>query len=490
MTTLIKGENSYFMGAQAFLLDDSEREIASDWASKHVQSNPAIKWVLGRFVEANARNNNRQAWSLDDLLIQKPTINHAPMNMVHQARHIVGAYVATEMLYPTDQAAEGDPGNPYIEALGAFWRYYFPDEYKVVQKAHDEGSLFFSMECVAQSITFEEVASGRKQEFPYAGPFSDTYGEWNHSDATRWLNKPHFLAGALIVPPVKPGWSNATIKSLSEYMEDHQEIAEQVFASVKEQVPHLSSEQIEGITIGLMSGDIKEEWAGLVENSNSSVHLSNIKPDTVPDESASVSHPMGGDMDKTYTEDEFNAKLTELETLRAELDTLKAQADADAVDAQITELKAAHVVEVAEIQQKLDEAVIAANVATEERDKFVAWLEGEVAAKAEADLRASRTEERVNQVKEVANFSDEFVAENTERWVAMSDEDFEATVSGFKAAFEAAKASSKSSKKEEVNLATAMSGERDTANQNSEDRMGNVRSVLSMRQQGIDPRTL
>lgn len=486
MSVLVRGENSYFMGAQAFLLD-SEREIASDWASKHISQNPAIKWVLGRFVEANARNNNRQAWALEDLRIHQPTIDHAPMNMVHQARHIVGTYVATEMIYPTEESAAGEPTNPYVEALGAFWRYYFQEEYAAVQKAHDEGSLFFSMECVAQSIKFED-SSGKTEEFPYMGPFHDSYGDWNRSDATRWLNKPHFLAGALIVPPVKPGWSNATIKSLSHYMDEHSDLADQVYSSVETQAPHLSAAQLESITIGLMQGDIKEEWAELIENSNSSGHLSKKVTEQSSDEFASVSHPRGGDMDKTYTEEDLQAAVAAaVKPLQAQFDELKAQADADAVTTQIADLETAHAAAIAELQQKLDESVIAATAATEDRDKFVAWLEGEKTAAEEAALRTARTDERVSKIKEVANFSDEFVAENTERWVAMADEDFDVVVEGYKAAIAAATKSGKPETKE-VDLSTGMSGERDTAS--AKNGMSNVRSVLNMRRQGIDPRTV
>jgi len=496
MSTLIRGTNSYFMGAQAFLLDDSEREIASDWASKHVTHNPALKWILGRFVEANQANNNKQAWSLEDLRLKQPTINHAPMNMVHQARHIVGAYVATEMLYPVENAASGEPTNPHVEALGAFWRYYFPEEYQAVQKAHDEGALYFSMECVAESIKFESAA-GETQTFPYAGPFSETYGDWNKDrEATRWLNNPHFLAGALIVPPVKPGWSNATIKSLSQYMEDHQELADQVYSSVETQVPHLEAKQIEAITIGLMREEIKEEWAELLENSNSSGHLTKIGPDQRFDAPASERQPTGGDMEKTYTEDELKATVAAavaeaMKPVAAELETLKAQADADAVEGRIADIETAHAAAVAEIQLKLDEATIAGTAAADERDRLVAWLEGEKASAEEAALRESRTEERVAKVKEVANFSDEFIADNTERWVAMSDDDFAATVVSYEASFEAAKASlaSAGAGTTETKLTTALSDTRDTAGAGT-DRMASVRDVLGMRHQGVDPRTV
>ena len=494
MTTLIRGDHSYFFGAQAFVLDDEhlDRDIASDWATGHVEKNPALKWILGRFVEADNPNRNKQAWALEDLRLKRPTINHAPMNMVHQARNIVGAFVATELLYPTEDVAGDVIQHPHIEALGAFWRYYFPEEFSLVQKAHDEGSLFFSQECVAETTRFEDPDTGETETFPYMGPRHESYGDWNdRAGATKWLDNPHFLGGALILPPFRPGWANADVTTLSQYVDSHSDLAETVFTSVADQAPHLSAEQIEGITLGLIKGQIKEEWAELVENSNSSVHLS--KKDTEPstDGEASVSHPLEVNMDKTYTEQEVSEAVEKaLAPLRVELDALKAAADAEVANAQVAELETAHAAELADIQQKLDEATIAATTAATERDEVLAYLTAEKEAADEAAAREARTDERLAAVKEVANFSDDFVAENTERWVAMSDEAFELTVSGYKAAVEAAKTPEKSSSDKDVDLTTGLAGERSTSSATSSDRMAGVREMLALRSQGVDPRTV
>lgn len=492
MTTLIRGDNSYFLGAQAFVLDDAEleRDISSDWANQHIEKNPAVKWILGRFVEADNPNRNRQAWSLEDLRLKRPTINHAPMNMVHQARNVVGAFVATELLYPTeDVAADGAVQHPHIEALGVFWRYYFPNEFNAIQKAHDEGSLFFSQECVADSVRFEDVSSGKTETFPYDGPRSLSYGDWNdNAEAIRWLDNPHFLGGALILPPVNPGWANAHIKTLSQYVDEHEDLANEIFTSVEQQAPHLSADQIEGITLGLIKGQIKEEWAELVENSNSSVHLSKKVTEPHADEVASVSAPLGVNMEKTYTQEDLDAAIAKaLEPATAELDALKAAADADAQNAKLAELKTAHEAELAELQQKLDEAVVTADTVKSEFDSYKSEIETAAAEKAEAELRESRTEARLEAVKEVANFSDDFIESNTERWVSMSDEDFEISVAGYKAAAEAALAAT-SEKEKEVSLTTNLGGERDTSS--TTDRMSGVREVLAMRVKGIDPRTV
>lgn len=494
MTTLIRGENSYFLGAQAFVLNDAEmeREISSEWASKHVNKNPAIKWILGRFVEADNPNRNSQAWTLEDLRLKQPTINHAPMNMVHQARNIVGAFVATEMLYPLTEKAGESVAHPHIEALGAFWRYYFPNEFQAVQAAHDEGSLFFSQECISENIRFEDSETGKTETFAYDGPVSKSYGDWNENrSAIKWLDNPHFLGGALILPPVRPGWANAHIKTLSQYMDENSDLAHEVFQSVSAQAPHLSGDQIEGITLGLLTNQIKEEWAELVENSNSSVHLSKKETEPSTGDLSSVSHPLGGDMDKTYTEDELKAEVAKvLAPMQAELDTLKAAADADAREAEFTALKEAHATEVAELTTKLDAATTEAAAVKSEFDTYKTSIETAAREVAEAAERAERTEARLTAVKEVASYPEEFIADNTERWVAMSDEDFEAVVAGYKASAAAAVAASKSSsEKKEVNLGTVLGGEREVSS-TDDDRMSGVRGLFGLREQGIDPRTV
>jgi hypothetical protein len=149
MTVVIEGKNSFFLGDRAELLP-TDRDLA--WAEQYVKPNPALKYVLGRYVEADRANHNRQYWALNDLLMSQPSIQHAPMNLLHAPRSAVGTFIASEMMYPVagetqENAFEYD--NPYIEALGAFWTYYFPQEFKLVEAAHASGNLFFSMECIS-----------------------------------------------------------------------------------------------------------------------------------------------------------------------------------------------------------------------------------------------------------------------------------------------------------------------------------------------------
>lgn len=247
MTILIEGDNSFIISAHAHLIND-EREVASAWASKHIQPNPAIKWILGNYVEADRANYNKQYWTYADLRMSQPTVNHAPLNILHRPKHIVGAFTASEMIYPKTEEAD-DSGHPYIEALAAMWKTYFPEEMRIVENAHNQGSLFFSMECVAHSITCSGD-NGCSKEYAFVGPKSETYCvHLNEGASIKQLNKPHFLGGALIFPPAAPGWGGANITEISNLLAKYEEQVPDIYRALKAEADHLSELELEETVI-------------------------------------------------------------------------------------------------------------------------------------------------------------------------------------------------------------------------------------------------
>lgn len=240
MTILTATDNAYILTSKAIIVED-EQDIASTWASKHIYHNPALKWIVGNYVEADRANRNGQYWSLDDLRMKGSTVNYAPMNIGHNKRKPVGAYVASEMIYPT--SAEE---NPYIETVAAMWRSLFPEQYASIQEAYEEGSLFQSMECVADSVTCVGTDDACGNTFDYVGPFSPTYCEHiqNHSAAKQFDN-PTFTGGGLIIPPDKPGWHNAEIQEVAQFTET--EAAAQVYEQVSDEAPELEPEKWEAL---------------------------------------------------------------------------------------------------------------------------------------------------------------------------------------------------------------------------------------------------
>lgn len=244
MTIFTENKESFFLSAPVTILD-LDRDTASEWAGKHIVNNASIKWIVGKYVEADNPNSNGQQWSLEDLRSSQSSIQHTPMNLAHRSRSIVGTFVASEMIYPDFEGA-----NPYIETLGAFWKYYFPEELAMIETAYSMGALYQSMECVSESVTcVGDNSCG--QTFEYAGPMSETYCEHILSRASsRQLNNPHFLAGALIYPPDRPGWKNASVNELSLLVSD--DTKHDLVHSIAMESPELSAEVWENLMFQLI----------------------------------------------------------------------------------------------------------------------------------------------------------------------------------------------------------------------------------------------
>lgn len=239
MSFTYEGKNRIYLGCEATLIEN-EREIASDWAAKHVLLNPAHAWVLGKFVESDRANKNQQYFALDDLRMQSPTIAHAPLNINHNARNIVGAYVASELIYPAGEEAGDETLNPYIESLAVVWKYYFPDEYRDIQKASQTGGLYYSMECVPNTVS---TVGGTDDsiEYKYEGRQSPTYPkELNERSVPMKLHAPHFVGGALVLAPQKPAWNKADVQQVSTFLNDSWKQAEMAYEVGANDAPKVS----------------------------------------------------------------------------------------------------------------------------------------------------------------------------------------------------------------------------------------------------------
>ena len=237
MPIILETDKTVLIAGTARLIDD-DKDIASDWASKHIKTNKYIKWIVGKYVEADRANRNGQYWSLGDLQLKHGTVNHSPMNMGHRQQDIVGTVVASEMIYPDLVEL-----NPYVETVGAFWKWYRPEALSEIEAAYETGNLWNSMECISDTVTCVGDDSCGKT-FDYAGPMSDTYCACiQEHRSVKQLDNPHFLGVGIITPPERPGWSNAEINSIAAHTTDEQK--QELLASVAQAAPHLSPEQWE-----------------------------------------------------------------------------------------------------------------------------------------------------------------------------------------------------------------------------------------------------
>jgi hypothetical protein len=266
-TIVTENDVSFYLTCSVELVND-DRDMASSWASSVIKPNPAHKWIIGKYVEADNANSNGQYWSLNDLRMSQPSIQHTPMNMGHRQHHIVGTYVASEMMYP-----EHSDMNAYIETASVFWKYYFPNELAMVEKAYDIGALHQSMECVSDTVTCAGP-SGCGATFDYAGPMSDIYCEHIQTRASfRQLNNPHFLGGGLILPPDRPGWKNASIDDVASSVNDEEK--HRIYTEIAQGSPHLSPVEWEALMMEILKIMSNQNDMEELDDSPSASHLAN-----------------------------------------------------------------------------------------------------------------------------------------------------------------------------------------------------------------------
>lgn len=245
-------------GTKAFVVDAGNKTIITGTAqvlqSEQAGRKPSVQeiadqhmmWMSGRFVGADKPNRNGALWSAGDLELAQATVSHGPLNWLHEERHVIGTiarakYVAAEKRIPVPVSALASwngPDNPmqvemavetvmepHIVAEAAIWRWIWPDEAYVIQQASDSKMLHYSMECIAQSVECAGDA-GCGNTTSYTDYLNGAACEHirERSSVRRFVN-PTFLGGAVIVPPVSPGWAEAE----ASVMQQAAQVAEAAF---------------------------------------------------------------------------------------------------------------------------------------------------------------------------------------------------------------------------------------------------------------------
>jgi len=161
-------------------------------------------------VGAEKANKNGAFWSTGDLEMGLPTVQHGPINWLHEGRHVIGSIADSNLV--THQHADDQPlQEPYIAIAAAIWKWLYPDEAQVIQQASDQDALRLSMECVSDQVRCIG-SNGCGQSFDYNDYMRKSPGVCQHiidGSSTRQLVNPTFLGAAIIVPPVRPGWPGA-----------------------------------------------------------------------------------------------------------------------------------------------------------------------------------------------------------------------------------------------------------------------------------------
>lgn len=196
--------------------DLAAREMASEYEA--ASGNSELMWVSGKFVEAEQANVNGAFWDTADLEYGEHSIVHAPVNFLHQHRNCIGVFTESKLFKPGDvrHAEAAASTKPFMAVNAALWKEFFPYETRMVEMASDAGLLFWSMECQSQSIRCETSGDGKwtgcGKEYPFeqwAKRPESLCTHMQEKSAQRHFVQPRFNAGAVIVPPVRPGWREA-----------------------------------------------------------------------------------------------------------------------------------------------------------------------------------------------------------------------------------------------------------------------------------------
>lgn len=255
MTSLLETREGFSWLSSASIVEE-DRELA--WAQPFVRRADDIRWVLGNFVQTSTpeleqANQNGHIFPLSDTRNSILDLPHRPLNYLHIPNRRVGTFTAAELVYPDQGKIEEDASivgvAPQVEALACYWLYYDDGLWQGIERAYKDGDLFFSMEAVPEQIT---CANCRKL-YDYDGPYSQLYCDHlREKRSKKILHRPHFLAGALIVPPVKPGWRGANVKEISQLLEADTDLTEALYHEVAAATQTLTDAQIENVLYFLL----------------------------------------------------------------------------------------------------------------------------------------------------------------------------------------------------------------------------------------------
>jgi hypothetical protein len=190
--------------------DQLPREIASQW-QKARSDNPYYMWIAGRYVEADRPNRNSAYWSTADLELGQPTVTHGPINWLHEEKHIIGAIAGSEMVHVDKEIASATGVGNHIVMLGAIWSHIWPQEANVIQRASENGKLWASMECVSQEVAC--LVCDKTMSYPDYMRQEARCDHMREGMPRRFVD-PTFGGAGIIVPPVRPGWTNAEVRVL------------------------------------------------------------------------------------------------------------------------------------------------------------------------------------------------------------------------------------------------------------------------------------
>jgi hypothetical protein len=150
VTIIVEGERSFWMSAQAVLVDET-REMA--WAEAYIKRDPVLRWITGRFAETERANLNGHIFPAEDMPAAADTLPNKPLNILHFPEQ--GGRPLRRAATHRPPTRRPPPATRRFTRTSTLCRrstaYYFPDQLKKIEKAHAEGRLAYSMECLSRT---------------------------------------------------------------------------------------------------------------------------------------------------------------------------------------------------------------------------------------------------------------------------------------------------------------------------------------------------
>lgn len=116
------------------------------------------------------------------------------------------------------EKAAADVGN-HIVADAAVWRFLYQREAATIEQAAKDGALYYSMECLSREVQCVDTPGrpGCGEQYSYeAYDAKRCCAHLNERSSVRRFVDPLFLGGAIIVPPIQPGWGNAEVEVMRQ----------------------------------------------------------------------------------------------------------------------------------------------------------------------------------------------------------------------------------------------------------------------------------
>lgn len=230
------------------------------WAEKlpNVIPAPDRAFMLARYVHGGLpANRNGHLFRTEQLREAHKLIPNTSLNVLHQSHDIVGAHIASELVFPLEPddgsiaAADQVSYAPYVEVVPVVWRELFPRFYEELVRAQRDGQAWVSMEARPSDVTCAVCGFTTK----FDGPRSATYDDHMNSGQGMWAENPHFLGGGVILPPAKPGWADADITNvqLAATAEANADESQRVLDQVTVRRPDLAASDAESLMTQLIA---------------------------------------------------------------------------------------------------------------------------------------------------------------------------------------------------------------------------------------------